>query len=40
MPADLGAAERDTLAGLLGRIVLDNKVPMVFLERDDGSTAR
>jgi DNA-binding MarR family transcriptional regulator len=30
----LGAAERDTLAGLLGRVVLDNKVPVVFLEGD------
>jgi DNA-binding MarR family transcriptional regulator len=34
LPAGLSAAERDTLAALLGRIVLDNKVPMVFLERD------
>jgi DNA-binding MarR family transcriptional regulator len=32
LPAALSAAERDTLAALLGRIVLDNKVPMVFLE--------
>jgi DNA-binding MarR family transcriptional regulator len=32
LPAALGAAERDTLASLLGRVVLDNKVPMVFLE--------
>jgi len=40
LPADLTAAERDTLAALLGRIVLDNKVPMVFLERDDGSAVR
>lgn len=28
----LADAERDTLAGLLGRVVLDNKVPAVFLE--------
>ncbi len=26
------ATERDTLAGLLGRVVLGNKVPVVFLE--------
>jgi DNA-binding MarR family transcriptional regulator len=32
LPTGLSAAERDTLAALLGRIVLDNKVPMVFLE--------
>jgi DNA-binding MarR family transcriptional regulator len=31
----LGAAERDTLAGLLGRVVLDNKVPEVFLELEE-----
>jgi DNA-binding MarR family transcriptional regulator len=28
----LGATERDTLADLLGRVLLENKVPMVFLE--------
>jgi hypothetical protein len=32
----LGAAERDTLAALLGRILLDHKVPVVFLEPEDG----
>jgi DNA-binding MarR family transcriptional regulator len=32
LPAALSAAERDTLAGLLGRIIVDNEVPMVFLE--------
>jgi DNA-binding MarR family transcriptional regulator len=32
LPADLDIEERDSLASLLGRIVLDNKVPMVFLE--------
>ena len=39
LPAALGAAERDTLADLLARILLDNKVPMVFLEPDDGVPA-
>jgi DNA-binding MarR family transcriptional regulator len=37
LPAGLGAAERDTLAGLLGRVVVDNETPMVFLEPDQGS---
>jgi DNA-binding MarR family transcriptional regulator len=32
LPAGLSAAERGTLASLLGRIVLDNKVPIIFLE--------
>lgn len=32
LSAGLSAAERDTLAGLLGRVVLDNRVPEVFLE--------
>jgi len=36
----LSAAERDTLAGLLGRVVLDNKVPVVFMELEDGASAR
>lgn len=35
LSAGLGAAERDTLAGLLGRVVLDNKVPEIFLELDE-----
>jgi DNA-binding MarR family transcriptional regulator len=39
LPAGLSAAERDTLAGLLGRIVLDNKVPVVFMEPDEGAPA-
>ena len=34
LPAGLSAAERDTLARLLGRVVLDNKVPVVFMEPD------
>jgi hypothetical protein len=32
LPAGLSTAERDLLARLLGRIVTENKVPMVFLE--------
>lgn len=39
LPAGLSAAERDTLAGLLGRVVLDNKVPVVFLELDEAPQA-
>ncbi len=35
LPAGLSEAERGSLAGLLGRVVLDNKVPAVFLESDD-----
>jgi DNA-binding MarR family transcriptional regulator len=37
LPAGLSAAERGTLAGLLGRVVLENKVPVVFLEQDEGT---
>ncbi|UQS28002.1 MarR family transcriptional regulator [Amycolatopsis thermalba] len=33
LPAGLDAAERDRLAGLLGRVVTDNEVPPVFLDR-------
>jgi DNA-binding MarR family transcriptional regulator len=41
LPVGFSAAERDALAGLLGRIVLDNEVPVVFLEPDEGApTAR
>ncbi len=36
LAAGLSAAERDTLARLLGRVVLDNKVPVVFMEPDQG----
>lgn len=36
LAAGLSAAERGTLASLLGRVVLDNKVPVVFLEQDEG----
>ena len=35
LPAGLSAAQRDTLAVLLGQIVLDNKVPVVFSEPND-----
>ncbi|QXJ26648.1 MarR family transcriptional regulator [Actinomadura graeca] len=31
--------ERRTLAGLLGRVVLDNEVPIVFKEMDEGAAA-
>ncbi len=33
LPAGLDAAERDRLAGLPGRVVADNEVPPVFLDR-------
>lgn len=33
----LSLADRDLLAGLLGRVVLDNRVPVVFLEQDEGA---
>lgn len=33
----LSGVERDLLAELLGRVVLDNEVPMVFLEADSAS---
>ena len=34
LPSNLSVTERETLAGLLGRVVLDNKVPVVFREPD------
>ncbi|MEV7009678.1 MarR family transcriptional regulator [Streptosporangium sp. NPDC051022] len=37
LTAGLADADRDTLAGLLGRVVLDNKVPVVFLEPGEGA---
>jgi DNA-binding MarR family transcriptional regulator len=40
LPAELTTAERDTLAGLLGQIVLGNKVPVVFMEPDEGIAVR
>jgi len=38
LPDGLDAAERETLACLLGRVVLDNEVPVVFLELDEGAS--
>ena len=38
LPAGLSAAERDALADLLGRVVRDNEVPVVFVE--PGATSR
>ena len=35
----LTAEERDTLASLLGRVVLDNEVPLVFMELDEGASS-
>ncbi|MBO2465274.1 MarR family winged helix-turn-helix transcriptional regulator [Actinomadura violacea] len=35
LPAGLSPRERETLAGLLGRVVLDNEVPAVFQEPDE-----
>lgn len=32
LPVGLGAAERDTLASLLSRVVADNNVPVVFMD--------
>ncbi|MHA6630763.1 MarR family winged helix-turn-helix transcriptional regulator [Pseudonocardia sichuanensis] len=37
LSAGLSAAERDTLAALLGRVVQDNEVPVVFVEPDGAS---
>jgi len=36
LPAGLSAAERGALAALLGRVVRDNNVPVVFLETESG----
>jgi DNA-binding MarR family transcriptional regulator len=37
LPDGLSAQERELMAGLLGRVVLDNEVPMVFIESDEGT---
>jgi DNA-binding MarR family transcriptional regulator len=39
LPAGLSEAERDALAALLGRVVMDNQVPVVFVELADESPA-
>jgi DNA-binding MarR family transcriptional regulator len=39
LPAGLDALERDALAELLGRIVRDNEVPVVFMELDERGVA-
>jgi DNA-binding MarR family transcriptional regulator len=39
LPEGLEPAERDTLAALLGRVVEDNEVPLVFMELDEGAHA-
>jgi DNA-binding MarR family transcriptional regulator len=36
LAAGLSTTERNTLAELLSHVVLDNKVPMVFLDADEG----
>jgi len=38
LPMSFTAAERETMAGLLGRIVSDNEVPVVFVELDEGAS--
>jgi DNA-binding MarR family transcriptional regulator len=40
LPAGLTDTERARLADLLGRVVQDNKVPMVFMELDEGTCGR
>ena len=40
LPAGLTDTERARLADLLGRVVQDNKVPMVFMEPDEGTCGR
>ncbi|WP_093273368.1 MarR family winged helix-turn-helix transcriptional regulator [Saccharopolyspora shandongensis] len=37
LPASLSPADRDALADLLGRVVLANEVPVVFMESDERS---
>jgi DNA-binding MarR family transcriptional regulator len=36
LSASLSAADRSRLAALLGQVVLENQVPMVFLDADEG----
>ncbi|MBF6059180.1 MarR family transcriptional regulator [Nocardia terpenica] len=38
LAAQLAPADRDTLAHLLGRIVADNKAPIVFMEHNEAPT--
>jgi DNA-binding MarR family transcriptional regulator len=38
LSAGLGDADRGTLAALLGQVVHDNKVPVVFMELDEGAS--
>jgi DNA-binding MarR family transcriptional regulator len=40
LPAGLSAAERDALASLLGRVVMANNVPMVFVEPEADPAVR
>jgi DNA-binding MarR family transcriptional regulator len=40
LPKGLSDAERGALADLLGRVVLDNQVPVVFAEPDEGAARR
>jgi DNA-binding MarR family transcriptional regulator len=37
LPTGLDDDDRATLADLLGRLVLENKVPVVFMEWDEGA---
>ncbi|MCW2915820.1 MAG: transcriptional regulator, MarR family [Actinomycetia bacterium] len=39
LPAGLSDTDRSRLADLLGQVVLDNKVPVVFMELDEGAPA-
>lgn len=39
LPAGLGEAERARLADMLGRVVRDNEVPVVFMELNEGPAA-
>jgi DNA-binding MarR family transcriptional regulator len=39
LPAGLSDTDRGRLADLLGQVVLDNKVPVVFMELDEGAPA-